>query len=122
MLQHKYTETTIQKLNVKKAIKRTLTIFNAADNSPDADEPALLLLLVKYYNDKRILIPYINPIELIKIKMQEECIKAKDLEPILGNKGHVSSILSGHREITLKTAQRLKKYFKLPAEIFLPST
>ena len=48
-------------------------------------------------------------------------MKAKDLEPLIGSKGHVSSILSGRREITLKIAKRLKDYFQLPAEIFLPA-
>ena len=51
--------------------------------------------------------------------MEERGIKPKDLEPIIGSKGHVSSILAGRREITLKMAQRLKDYFQLPAEIFL---
>ncbi len=51
--------------------------------------------------------------------MTERGMKAKDLKPIIGSKGHVSSILSGRREITLKMAQRLKDYFQLPAEIFL---
>ncbi len=46
-------------------------------------------------------------------------IKAKDLEPIIVSKGHVSSILSGKREITLKMAQKLKNYFSIPAEVFL---
>ncbi|MES2140545.1 MAG: DNA-binding protein [Bacteroidota bacterium] len=53
--------------------------------------------------------------------MIERGMKAKDLEPIIGTKGHVPSILSGRREITLKMAQRLREYFHLPAEIFLHS-
>jgi len=54
--------------------------------------------------------------------MTERGIKAKDLVPIIGTKGHVSSILSGRREITLKIAQQLKKYFNIPAEVFLHTT
>ena len=40
--------------------------------------------------------------------MEEMGMKAKDLEPLIGSKGHVSSVLSGRREITLKMAQKLK--------------
>lgn len=105
----------------KKALKRAMAIFQAKENTPEADELALLLVLIKDYEDKHIQIPEINPIEVIKLKMQERGMKAKDLEPIIGSKGHVSSILSGRREITLKIAQRLKDYFELPAEIFLHS-
>lgn len=103
----------------QKAIKRTIAIFHAEEGTREANELALLLVLVKDYEDKHIHLPEINPIEVIKLKMAERGMKAKDLEPIIGTKGHVSSILSGRREITLKMAQRLRDYFQLPAEIFL---
>ncbi len=102
----------------QKAIARTLEIFHATEMTPEEDELALLLVLVKDYEDKHVHLPEINPIEAIKLKMEELGMKAKDLEPIVGSKGHVSSILSGRREITLRTAQKLKDYFHLPAEIF----
>ncbi len=60
-----------------------------------------------------------DPIEVIKLKMEERGMKAKDLEPLLGSKGHISSILSGRRELTLNTAKRLRDYFNIPAEIFM---
>lgn len=103
----------------QKAIKRTLHIFHATENTSEADELALLLLLVKDYEDKNIKLPRLNPIEAIKLKMEESGIKAKDLESIIGSKGHVSSILSGRRDLTLKLAIKLRKYFGLPAEVFV---
>ena len=105
----------------QKAIKRTMDVFHVNEVTPEADELALLLVLVKDYEEKHIHIPVVNPIDVIKLKMEEQGIKAKDLESIIGSKGHISSILSGRREITLKMAQRLKDYFQLPAEIFLRS-
>lgn len=105
----------------QKAIKRAMAIFQTKENTPEADELALLLVLIKDYEDKHIKIPEVDPIEVIKLKMAERGMKPKDLEPIIGSKSHVSSVLSGRREITLKMAQRLKNYFHLPAEIFLNS-
>lgn len=103
----------------QKAIKRTLQIFHAGENTPQAEELSLLLILVKDYEDKHIKLPSLDPIEVIKLKMEEKGLKAKDLEPIIGSKGHVSSILSGRRELTLKLAIKLRKYFQLPAEVFV---
>jgi len=100
-------------------IKRTLQIFDAEPNTPKGEELELLLVLVKDYEEKHIQLPEVNTIEAIKLKMDERGITPKDLESIIGTKGHVSSILSGRREITLKMAQKLKDYLKLPAEIFL---
>lgn len=101
------------------AVKRTMDIFHAEDGTTEADELALLLVLIKDYEDRHIQIPTIDPIEVIKLKMEERGIKAKELEPIIGSKGHVSSVLSGRRELTLNTARKLRQYFNLPAELFM---
>ncbi|MEP6844833.1 MAG: helix-turn-helix domain-containing protein [Panacibacter sp.] len=104
----------------QKAVKRMMKIFHTEDTA-EAEELALLLVLIKDYEDKHIHLPELDPVEVIKLKMEERGLKAKDLEHIIGSKGHISSVLSGRREITLKTAQKLKNYFQLPAEIFLPT-
>jgi HTH-type transcriptional regulator/antitoxin HigA len=103
-----------------KAVKRAMRIFHSPEGTPEGDELALLLVLIRDYEDRHISIPDLDPIEVIKLKMAETGMKAKDLEPLIGSKGHVSSVLSGKREITLKMAQRLRDYFDLPAELFLP--
>ncbi len=105
----------------QKAIMRTLEIFHAEEGTPEADELAVLLLLVQDYEAKHVHLPEVDIIDVIKLKMEERGLKSKDLEPLIGSKGHVSSVLSGRREITLKMAQKLKDFFHLPAEIFLPS-
>lgn len=107
------------KAEYNKALKRTMAIFQAARGTSAFDELELLLVLVKDYEDKHIVLPEVDPIDAIKLKMEEMGLKAKDLEPLIGSKGHVSSILSGRRELTLKMAQKLKDYFHLPADIFM---
>ena len=102
-----------------KASMRLMEIFHVKPNTPESDELDLLIVLIKDYDDKHYELPELDALEVIKYKMQEMGIKAKDLESIIGSKGHVSSILSGKREITLKMAQKLKNYFSIPAEVFL---
>jgi HTH-type transcriptional regulator/antitoxin HigA len=107
------------KSEYNKALKRTMAIFQAEPGTSESDEIELLLVLIKDYEDKHIVLPEVDPIDAIKLKMEERGLKAKDLEPLIGSKGHVSSILSGRRELTLKMAQKLKDYFQLPADIFM---
>lgn len=102
-----------------KASLRLMEIFHAAPDTPESDELDLLTVLVKDYDDKHYQLPELDALEVIKYKMQEMGIKNKDLEPIIGSKGHVSAVLSGKREITLKMAQKLKNYFSIPADVFL---
>jgi len=103
----------------RKAVKRAMEMFHAEPGTPEDDELGVLILLIKDYEDRTVKMSEIDVLEVIKDKMEEQGLKNKDLEPIIGSKGHVSSILSGRREITLKMAQRLKDYFHLPAEMFL---
>lgn len=105
-----------------KASKRAMEIFHAEPNTPEEDELALLILLIEDYDNKHYALPQLDVLEVIKEKMQEQGLKNKDLEPIIGSRGHVSSILSGRRELTLKMATRLKDYFHLPAELFLQAS
>jgi HTH-type transcriptional regulator/antitoxin HigA len=107
------------KTEYNKALKRTMDIFHAEQGTREADELELLLVLIKDYEDKNIVLPEVDPIDAIKLRMEERGLKAKDLESLIGSKGHVSSILSGRRELTLKMAQKLKDYFQLPADIFM---
>jgi HTH-type transcriptional regulator/antitoxin HigA len=102
-----------------KASLRLMEIFHAEPNTPEDDELGVLLLLVKDYDDRHYPMPELDALEVIKIKMKEMGLKNKDLEPLIGTKGHVSAVLSGKREITLKMAQKLKNYFNIPAEVFL---
>jgi HTH-type transcriptional regulator/antitoxin HigA len=103
----------------QKASIRMMEIFHAKPGSPESEELELLFVLIKDYDDNHYQLPELDILEIIKYKMGEMGIKAKDLENVIGSKGHVSAILSGKREITLKMAQKLKNYFQLPAEVFL---
>lgn len=104
-----------------KAVIRMMEIFHSEPGTPESDELDLLIVLIKDYDDRHYQLPELDALEVIKYKMVEKGMKAKDLEPIIGSKGHVSAILSGKREITLKMAQKLKNYFSIPAEAFLHS-
>ncbi len=99
-----------------------MEIFQAAPGTPEDDELGVLILLIKDYDERHYPLPGIDVLEVIKEKMQERGLKNKDLVPVIGSKSYVSSILSGRREITLKIAGRLKEYFHLPAEMFLPAS
>lgn len=102
-----------------RAVKRAMEIFHAEADTPEDDELGVLLILIKDFEDKNYPMPELAALEFIKIKMEEMGMKNKDLEPIIGSKGHVSAILSGKREITLKMAQKLKNFFGIPANVFL---
>ncbi|MBS1525806.1 MAG: transcriptional regulator [Bacteroidetes bacterium] len=107
------------KAEYNEALARTIEIFHAEDGTSEADELDLLLVLIKDYEDKNIHVPSPDPLDVIKMKMSEKGLKAKDLEPIIGSKGHVSSVLSGKKELTLKMAKKLHAFLGISAEVFI---
>ncbi len=100
------------------ALERTIAIFHTEPGTNEFEELELLLILVKDYEDRSITIPEIDPIDVVKLKMEEKGLKAKDLEPIIGSKSHVSLILSGKRGLTLKMAKALHSFLGIPSAIF----
>jgi HTH-type transcriptional regulator/antitoxin HigA len=87
--------------------------------SPEGEELQVALLLIKQFEERHFLIPVPNPIEAIKLKMEEKGIKNKDLIGVIGSKGYISSLLSGKKPLTLEIARIFHHKLGVPAEILL---
>src|SRR4051812_48116078 len=70
-------------------------------NSPEREELQVALLLIKQYEDAHFPIPYPDPIDAIKAKMEERGLKNKDLVGIIGTKGYVSALLNKRKPLNL---------------------
>lgn len=92
---------------------------NIKPNSPDGDNVQVMLLLVKEYEDKHYPIPTPDPIEAIKLKMEEKGLKNKDLVNKIGSKGYVSAILNRRKPLTLELAKIFHKELGVPANVLL---
>jgi HTH-type transcriptional regulator / antitoxin HigA len=79
----------------------------------------VLLILIKDYEDKKYPIPLPDPIEAIKLKLEEKGMRNKDLEQYIGSKSYVSQILNKRKPLTLEIAKTLHKILGIPAEILL---
>lgn len=88
-------------------------------DSPEGKKLEVALVLVKNYEDQHYPIPYPDPIEAIKSKMEELGLKNQDLVGKIGSKGYVSSILNRRKPLTLEMAKIFHKELKIPAEVLL---
>lgn len=88
-------------------------------NSPEGETLQVVLMLIKKYEDEHYPIPVPDPIEAIKMKMEEQNIKNKDLVGIVGSKGYVSALLNKKKPLTLELARLFHKEFGIPAEVLL---
>jgi HTH-type transcriptional regulator/antitoxin HigA len=60
-----------------------------------------------------------DPIEAIKLKMEERGMRNKDLVGKVGSKGYVSALLNKRKPLTLELAKLFHREFSIPAEILL---
>ncbi len=87
--------------------------------SPAGEKLQVALLLIKQYEDLHYPIPVPDPIEVIKLKMQDLGWKNKDLVGKVGSKGFVSALLNKRKLLTLELAKLFHKELRIPAEVLL---
>lgn len=88
-------------------------------NSAEGEKVQVALLLIKQYEDIHYPIPVPDPIEVIKLKMQDMGLKNKDLVGKFGSKGYVSALLNKRKPLTLELAKLFHRELSIPAEVLL---
>jgi len=90
-------------------LARIKEIFDAEPDTPDGDELEILAFLVEVYEKKNYPIGMPDPIEAIKIRMEDLGLNRKDLEGVIRSKDRISEILNRKRPLTLPMVQRLSE-------------
>ncbi len=105
----------------QKALERLEKIFDAPSGSPENDEAEILVTLISKYEDEHYAIEAPDPIEAIKIVMDEKGLKIKDIMKIIGtnSRGTVSNILNKKRPLTLPVIRNLEEALGLPYDILV---
>jgi HTH-type transcriptional regulator/antitoxin HigA len=93
--------------------------LNPAMHTPQSDELEVLVLLIEKYEEKVWEISEPDPIEAIKIRMEEMQLKQKDLIPFIGNKSKVSEVLNRKVGLSLNMIYNLAKGLHLPLEVLV---
>jgi HTH-type transcriptional regulator/antitoxin HigA len=95
------------------ALKNLEKVFDAKIGSPESDEADILGLLIDEYEKKHYPIDAPDPIEAIKIRMEEMHLKQVDLIKEIGGKSRVSEILNKKRKLTIEMIRNLTKRLNL---------
>jgi len=102
-----------------KALERLALIFDASPNSKEGDEAEILSLLVDNYENRHYPIESPDPIEAIKIRMEEMNLKQKDLVGIIGGKSRVSEILNKKKKLTVEMIRELEGVLHISASVLV---
>jgi HTH-type transcriptional regulator / antitoxin HigA len=103
----------------KLALKRLEEVFDAPIGSSEGDEADILGLLVDEYEKKYYPIEAPDPIEAIKIRMEELQLRQVDMVDVIGSKSRVSEVLNRRRKLTIEMIRNLTKRLNLSPDLLI---
>jgi HTH-type transcriptional regulator/antitoxin HigA len=103
----------------KLALKRLEEIFESPIGTKESDEADILGLMVDEYEKKHYPIAAPDPIEAIKIRMEEMQLKQVDLVDVIGGKSRVSEVLNRKRKLTIEMIRNLTKRLSLSSDLLI---
>jgi HTH-type transcriptional regulator / antitoxin HigA len=101
------------------SLKRLEEIFDATLGTAESDELEILALMIDDYENKHYPIDSPDPIEAIKIRMEELHLKQIDLINEIGGKSRVSEILNKKRKLTVEMIRKLAMKLNLSANLLI---
>lgn len=76
--------------------------------------------LESYDNEAHLPIGHgLSAIDIVKYTMETQRLTQKDLSPIFGSQGNVSSFLNGKRDLSLTVIRRLKEKLKIDPSLLI---
>ena len=106
-------------LDYRITLQRLELIFDAEIGTPDSDEADILGLMLDEYEKKHYPIDEPDPIEAIKIRMEEMQLKQLDLVDAIGGKSRVSEILNRKRKLTVEMIRNLTQKLNLSPKLLI---
>ena len=100
----------------KEAAQRFEEIYDVEKDSPNYREMLLLSLLINDYEKKHFKLPELDPIEMIKIRMEDFGYTASDLAKEYGDKGTISKVLNYKQPLSLNMIRLFSKMLRIPAD------
>ena len=100
----------------KEATARFEEIREAKKGTPEYREMLLLVHLVSTYEEKKWSLPEVDPVEMIKIRMEDFGYNASDLAKEYGDKGTISKVLSYKQALSLTMIRKFSKLLRIPVE------
>lgn len=101
------------------ALSRLEILFDAKVGTPESDEADIIAILIDEYEKRNYPITAPDPIEAIKIRMEEMQLKQTDLIDVIGGKSKVSEILNRKRKLTVKMIRNLTVKLNLSPSLLI---
>jgi len=103
-------------LDYNTASARYEEIKHAAKGTDEHKEKMLLVNLIEKYESRLLDLPEVDPVEMIKIRMEDFGYKAADLANVYGDKGTISKVLNYNQPLSLTMIRKFSQFLRLPVD------
>jgi len=90
-----------------------------SESEEEEKEMMLLVHLIEKYENSLWDFPEVDPIEMIKIRMEDFGYKAADLANVYGDKGTISKVLNYKQPLSLTMIRKFSQLLRLPADALI---
>ena len=101
------------------AIARIETLWGAAAGTPEGDELDVLATLVDAYESARWPEGDVDPIDALRIIMEDSGRSQADFARLLGSRSRASEILNRRRALTVEMIWRISREWGIPADLLI---
>lgn len=103
----------------REALEQLEVVFDAPAETKEGGEAEILSLLIENYENEHYPIEAPDPIEAIKIRMEELNMRQKDLVGIIGGKSRVSEIMNRKKRLTVDMIRELERILQISASVLV---
>lgn len=79
----------------------------------------LMTLLVRQFEESKYPLGHADPVEALRVLMEDRGMRQRDLIPVFESSSVVSDVLNGKRSISKAHARKLAAHFHVPASLFI---
>lgn len=101
----------------KKAAARYEQLRESAKGTSEHKEKMLLAYLMNKYQETKWPVSDIDPVEIIKIRMEEFGYKPADIAREYGDKGTISKVLNYKQPLSLKMIRLFNRTLRIPTDL-----
>jgi HTH-type transcriptional regulator/antitoxin HigA len=102
-----------------RAVREIAHLWDAPDDSPEADYMDALATLVDAYERRQWPVRRSTPLEMLQFCMEQNNYTQTDFAKLLGSRSRASEILNGKRGMTLDQIRLVSKRWRIPVALLV---
>src|ERR671918_2411672 len=101
------------------ALAEVERLWGAPANSPEGDRLDILATLIDAYESEHFPMDPPDPIDAIRIRMEQQGLSRKDLEGLIGTRTRIAKVLNRRRTLSISMIRRLHARLGISAEVLI---